>query len=104
MSDALRLCGARNVFAELKVAAPVVDTEAVLARDPDMIVAAAPPGAAAAWLAQWQAFPSLKAVRAKRLIAFEDQRLTGLGPGALAATETLCRLIDAQRPVAGVPH
>ncbi len=50
MSDALRLCGARNVFAELNVAAPVVDIEAVLARDPDMIVAAAPPGAAAGWL------------------------------------------------------
>jgi len=97
MSDALRLCGARNVFADLKVAAPVVDIEAILARDPDMIVAAAPPGAAAAWLAQWQAFPSLKAVRTQRLIAFEDQRLTGLGPGALAATETLCGLIDAQR-------
>jgi iron complex transport system substrate-binding protein len=101
MSDALRLCGARNVFAELKVAAPVVDIEAVLARDPDMIVAAAPPGAAAAWLAQWQAFPSLKAVRTRRLIGFEDQRLTGLGPGALAATEKLCQLIDAQRPLVG---
>lgn len=98
MSDALLLCGARNVFADLKVAAPVVDIEAVISRDPDMIIAAAPPGEAAAWLTQWQAFPSLKAVRARRLIAFEDQRLSGLGPSALAATKGLCRLIDAQRP------
>jgi iron complex transport system substrate-binding protein len=97
MSDALRLCGARNVFAELEVAAPVVDVEAVIARDPDMIIAAAPPGAAAGWIARWRAFPALKAVRTQRLIAFEDQRLTGLGPSALAATEHLCRVIDAAR-------
>jgi iron complex transport system substrate-binding protein len=97
MSDALRLCGARNVFSELDVAAPVVDVEAVIARDPDMIIAAAPPQAAAGWLERWRAFPSLKAVRTRRLIAFEDQHLTGLGPSALAATEKLCRLIDAAR-------
>ena len=86
MSDALRLCGARNVFADLKEAAPVVDIEAVIARNPDMIIAAAPPGAAAGWLAAWRAFRPLKAVRTGTLIAFEDQRLTGLGPSALDAT------------------
>ena len=34
MSDALRVCGARNVFADLPEPGPVVDTEAVIARDP----------------------------------------------------------------------
>jgi len=97
MSDALRLCGARNVFAELEAAAPVVDIEAVIARDPDLIIAAAPPGAAEGWLARWRAFPALKAVRMRKLIAFEDQRLTRLGPSALAATDHLCRVIDAAR-------
>src|ERR1700758_1710704 len=56
MSDALEICGARNVFAELPEAGPVVDTEAVIARDPDIIVAAAPPGEGAAWLADWKRF------------------------------------------------
>jgi iron complex transport system substrate-binding protein len=98
ISDSLRLCGARNVFGDLKGAAPVVDIEAVIARNPDMIIAAAPPGAAAVWLSEWKPFIALKAVRAGRLIAFEDQRLTGLGPSALAATAALCELIDAQRP------
>jgi iron complex transport system substrate-binding protein len=97
MSDSLRLCGARNVFGDLLEAAPVVDVEAVIARDPDMIVAAAPPGAAATWLAEWQPFATLKAVRSGRLISFEDQRLTGLGPSALTATAALCQLIDAKR-------
>lgn len=97
ISDSLRLCGARNVFGDLQEAAPVVDVEAVIARNPDMIIAAAPPGAAAAWLSEWKPFATLKAVRAGRLIPFEDQRLTGLGPSALTATAALCRLIDAKR-------
>lgn len=97
MSDSLRLCGARNVFGDLKETAPVIDLEAVIGRDPDMIIAAAPPGAAAAWLAEWKRFSTLKAVRSGRLIPFEDQHLTGLGPSALAATAALCELIDAKR-------
>jgi len=97
ISDSLRLCGARNVFGDLREAAPVVDVEAVIARNPDMIIAAAPPGAAATWLAAWRPFGTLKAVRDGRLIAFEDERLTGLGPSALAATAALCQLIDAKR-------
>jgi iron complex transport system substrate-binding protein len=97
ISDSLRLCGARNVFADLQEAAPVVDVEAVFARNPDMIIAAAPPGAADAWLIEWQRFATLRAVRAGALIPFEDQRLTGLGPSALAATASLCQLIDAKR-------
>src|SRR5207237_8054578 len=44
MSDALEICGARNVFADLPEAGPLVDTEAVLARDPDIIVPAGPAG------------------------------------------------------------
>jgi hypothetical protein len=39
----------------------------------------------------------LQAVRSGRLIPFEDQRLSGLGPSALIATAGLCQLIDAKR-------
>jgi iron complex transport system substrate-binding protein len=97
MSDALRLCGATNIFADLKEAAPVVDIEAVIARNPDIIIAASPPGAARAWLDDWRGFGTLKAVRRDALIAFEDQRLSGLGPSALDATAALCQLIKDKR-------
>lgn len=95
MSDALRLCGARNVFADLPERAPAVGIEAVLARNPDIIIAAAPPGKGASWLAEWRRFPSLRAVRTGRLIAFEDQRLVGLGPGVIDATAAMCGKIAA---------
>ncbi len=38
VSDALRLCGARNVFADLALPAPQVGVEAVLGRDPAVIL------------------------------------------------------------------
>ena len=107
MSDALRICGATNVFGDLHELAPAVDVEAVIARDPDIIVAAAEPGAAAVWLADWQRFTSLRAVRTGRLIAFEDQRLTRLGSERVDATEPLCKRAGrrslSQRRTAGCP-
>ncbi|HXZ59207.1 MAG TPA: cobalamin-binding protein [Steroidobacteraceae bacterium] len=93
MTDALELCGARNVFADLPEAGPVIDIEAVIARDPDIIVAAGPPGESAGWLTDWKRFGTLSAVRSGRLLAFEDQGLSRLGPSVLDATEALCRAI-----------
>lgn len=98
MSDALALCGARNVFGDLKELGPVVSTEAVIARDPDIIVANAPPGEGAGWLADWRRFASMKAVRTGRLVAFEDTRLNRLGPSMVPATELLCKALAGGTP------
>ena len=98
MSDALELCGTRNVFADLAEAGPVVDTESVIARDPDIIVAAAPAGEGAAWVADWKRLKGLAAVRNGRVVDFEDQALSRLGPSVIDATEALCRTL------AGVSH
>ncbi len=95
MSDALRTCGVRNVFADLPQRAPAIGIEAVIARDPDIIIAAPPPGAGSSWLEEWKRFPSLRAVRAGRLMVFEDQALSGLGPGIIDATAAMCRGIAA---------
>jgi iron complex transport system substrate-binding protein len=95
ISDALRLCGARNVFGDLRDLGPAVDVEAIVARNPDIIVAAAPPGAGPEWLADWRRFTTLRAVRNGNLITFEDQRLTRLGPSVVSATEALCKVLTA---------
>lgn len=95
MSDALRVCGARNAFEDLPQRAPAIGVEAVLARNPDIIIATAPAAQADAWLAEWRRFPSLEAVRSGRLLAFHDQRLIGLGPGVIDATAEMCRKIAA---------
>jgi iron complex transport system substrate-binding protein len=94
MSDALKICGARNVFGDLREFGPVIDVEAVVARNPDIIVAAAPPGAGPDWLADWKRFTTLRAVRAGNLIAFEDPRLVRMGPSIVDATESLCKVLS----------
>jgi iron complex transport system substrate-binding protein len=93
MSDALAICGARNVFADLPEAGPIVDVESVIARNPDIIIAAAPSGEGAAWVADWKKLGSLSAVRNNRVVAFEDQALSRLGPSVIGATEALCRTL-----------
>jgi len=93
MSDALAVCGTRNVFGDLAEAGPVINTEAVIARNPDIIVAAGPPGEGVIWLADWKRFPTLAAVRNGRLVAFDDQALSRLGPSVIDATAELCRAL-----------
>jgi iron complex transport system substrate-binding protein len=95
MSDALKLCGARNLFGDLRDLAPAIDVEAVVARNPDIIVAAAPAGTGPEWLADWKRFTTLRAVRAGNLITFEDPRLVRLGPSIVDATEALCKVLAA---------
>jgi iron complex transport system substrate-binding protein len=95
MSDALSVCAVSNVFGDLTQLSPAVQVEAVLTRDPDLIIAAAPPGDGVQWLAAWRKFPSLKAVRNGNLLDFADQALGRLGPSMLEATANLCRQIDA---------
>jgi iron complex transport system substrate-binding protein len=98
MSDALTVCGARNVFADLPEPSPLIDLEAVIARNPDIIIAAGPPGESAAWAADWKRFGTLAAVRNGRVVAFEDQGLSRLGPSVIDATESLCRTIARVSP------
>lgn len=97
ISDALRLCGATNVFAELTTAAPAVTRESVLARDPELIIASGPPDAANAWLEEWRRYGSMTAVRQGRLIVYSDERIDRMGPSVIAATESLCAMVDVNR-------
>jgi iron complex transport system substrate-binding protein len=97
MSDSMRLCGADNVFSDLKDLGPAVELEAVIQRDPAMIIALGPPDAARDWLDSWKRFGTMRAVRSGRLVVFDDLRLARMGPGAVDATEALCRAIDRAR-------
>ena len=103
MSDVLRLCGTRNAFGDLAAMGPTVDAEAVIARDPDIIVAAAFRGDGASWLAEWRRFAQLKAVRTHRLVSFEDPRLSRLGPSVLDAADGLCGALAAMATAGAAP-
>jgi len=97
ISDALQLCGARNVYADLQTAAPAVTREDALLRNPQLIIASGPPDVAAEWLAEWRKFPALSAVHDSRLVAYSDERIDRMGPSVVAATAELCELVDRAR-------
>lgn len=95
LSDVLGLCGYSNVFSDLAEAGPSVSQEAVIARDPELILALAPDEATGQeWLQRWRAFPVMKAVTGQRLQLSTDQRLTRLGPSVVPAAELLCAQLD----------
>ncbi|HQX47308.1 MAG TPA: cobalamin-binding protein [Steroidobacteraceae bacterium] len=97
VTDALAICGARNAFASERVAAPSLSVEAVLARNPQVIVASGPGEVAKKWIAEWRRFPHLAAAAAGHLYVFDDPRLDRMGPSAIDATAGLCRILDAAR-------
>jgi iron complex transport system substrate-binding protein len=97
ITDALTLCGGRNVFADQRTAAPAVTREAVIARDPAVIVASGPDADARAWLDAWRSFPAIDAVTTGQLHVFSDVRLDRMGPSAVAAAESLCALVHRAR-------
>ena len=92
VSDALKVCGAENVFADLSLPAPQVGIEAVLQRDPAVILVSEPSQADA-----WKAWPQLTAVRLGQVWPVPDRGLERPSFQMLAATAKLCRLLDAAR-------
>lgn len=94
VSDALAVCGARNVFADLSQPAPQVNVESVLMRDPQVILAAD-----RAQLASWKAWPQLSAVAGKGLLVVPDKGLERPSGQMIEATARLCALLAARVPV-----
>jgi len=89
ISDALSVCGAENLFADLNLSAPQVSVEAVLARDPQVILVSEPQ-----LLAAWQAWPQLTAIKRGQVWAVPDKGLERPSVQMLDATEKLCEQLS----------
>jgi len=98
MNEALEICGAKNVFADLSGVAPVVGWEEVILRDPDVIVGINSAGSEKDFRAAWSERATLRAVMQRHLVyadADRLQRLTARTPDGVAS---LCAAIDRVRP------
>ncbi|HTI18671.1 MAG TPA: cobalamin-binding protein, partial [Trinickia sp.] len=109
VSDAIALCGGRNVFAGLKPLVPTVSTEAVVAANPEAIVTASADasrqaGLSAPELATWQDWPRLQAVERGNLFVLDADLIDRPGPRLALGVAALCRDLDvarSRRPSAG---
>jgi iron complex transport system substrate-binding protein len=97
MNEALAICGARNVFADLPGVAPEVSWEALYARDPPVIVGVGSAPTEAAFRASWSAHPTLAAVREGRLVFVSPDRLQRPTTRTPEGIADLCAAIDRVR-------
>ncbi|HET7765993.1 MAG TPA: cobalamin-binding protein [Burkholderiales bacterium] len=93
-SDALRLCGGRNVFAAAKTLTPLVSREQLLAARPEAIITA---GFGADAPQAWRGLDAIAAVRAHRIYAIDPDLLYGQGPRFLAGARAVCDRLERVR-------
>ncbi len=93
VSDALSVCGARNVFDDLTQPAPQVSVESVLLRNPQVILAGD-----TAQLQSWKAWPAIDAVASGRLLVVPDKGIERPSGQMIEATARLCAVLAATAP------
>ena len=77
--------------------------EAVLARDPEVIIASGMDVARPQWLDQWLQWPSLTAVQRGQLHFIPPDLLQRHTPRALDGAVMMCDQIEAARQAAEIP-
>ena len=97
VSDAIRLCGGVNVFADLAALAPTVGVEAVLQKNPEVIIRGGKSGEEAPGLAAWKRYPALLAARRGNLYTVSSDLMTRAGPRMVDGAEALCGLLEQAR-------
>jgi len=94
VTDALRLCGATNIFASVQQLAPTVSQEAVVTANPDAIILTDERSTAAD---RWRRLSSMKAVSHNNLFSVNGTLMNRAGPRILEGTAQLCERIDTAR-------
>ncbi|BAZ95138.1 ABC-type Fe3+-hydroxamate transporter, periplasmic component [Thiohalobacter thiocyanaticus] len=97
ISAVIRLCGGRNLFADLPQLSGQVALEAVLAADPDAIVAGGMDATRPEWLDHWQRWPRLRAVRNAHIFHIPPDLIHRHSPRILDGAERMCELLEQVR-------
>ncbi len=95
ISEVIALCGGRNVFADLSDLAPTVAVEAVIERDPDVMLAGTNAGDDA--FAVWSRWPRLAANRFGNHFLVPDELIGRATPRLAAAGRAVCLALDQAR-------
>lgn len=96
ISQAGNICGGQNVFSDISKLAPVINEEAVVAADPEVIIGSGTADQWQHWRARWQRYP-LRAVRQQALYFIPADELHRQTPRVLKGTARLCDYFDQAR-------
>ena len=97
ISDVVRLCGGENVFAALPTMAPTVTVEAVIAANPEVIIASGMGDSRPEWLDDWKRWTSITAVARENLFFVQPEIIQRHTPRLLEGVEILCKHLDTTR-------
>ena len=97
ISEATRICGGVNVFGDLPNLTARIDNEAVLAANPEAIIAGGMGEENHDWLKDWRRFSGLTAVRRNNLFFIPPSTIQRPTPRLLQGTTMLCEHLDTAR-------
>lgn len=97
ISQVIELCGGKNIFWDTKSLAPKISIESVLLRNPDTIVASGMGQTRPEWLDEWQAYPTLQAVKNNALFVVDPDHIQRPTARVIAGAESLCNKLNSVR-------
>ena len=97
ISSVIRLCGGENVFEKLEMLAPTVTVEAVIAANPEAIVASGMDESRPEWLDDWKRWTSINAVARDNLFFVHPDLIQRHTPRLLDGAERLCQQLETAR-------
>ena len=93
----MHVCGGSNIFDALTSMAPRVSLEAVIAADPEVIIATGMAEGRPEWLSDWEKWPRLTAVARDNLFHINPDIMQRHSARILDGTERLCEHLDTAR-------
>lgn len=97
ISAVLALCGGENVFADLKPLAPSVNLEAVLRKEPQIIIGSGSDETRPHWLDDWRRWPRIPAVTHNNLFHIPPDLIQRHGPRLLDGATRVCEALESAR-------
>ncbi len=97
ISSVVTLCGGENVFGGLDALAPIVSVEAVIAANPEVIIASGMGEVRPEWLADWKRWSSITAVARGNLFFIHPDLIQRHTPRLLDGAARLCQQLETAR-------
>ena len=95
VSELIELCGGANIFADLDALAPAISVEAVIERDPEVMLASSDAGADA--FGEWRRWPGLRALQSGNQYLMPADSIGRGTPRLLDAGHAVCTALQAAR-------
>ncbi|MEO0444062.1 MAG: cobalamin-binding protein [Pseudomonadota bacterium] len=97
ISDVIRVCGGRNIFADAPVIAPTISIESVIERNPQVIIASGMGEQRPDWLDEWRRWHSITAVQKQQLFFIPPDILQRHTVRLLQGAQAMCKQLEAVR-------